>query len=1130
MATDLCYKQDWGGPPERRRAGRRDSMRSILCAFAIVMSSVPGCHRSMYRERADSQAYCLIDEKTDPECWPLPDFTIQTDPASRMYDPFDPDFPPMPPDDPTSHEWMHHINCQEGYGCWHANGDTRHVANPIWLETLPRTDTGAVAIDSQSAIQLALTHSPDYQREFEELYLSALDVSFQRFQFDVQYFAGFSSFFTFDGRDRDGVGGESSSQFELNTFSEQGGNRLLRRKMTASGAQLAVGFANSLIWEFSGNNVHSASSLIDFSLIQPLLRGAGRDVVLEDLTQSERTLLANVRQLERFRREFYVEIITGRSASGGVSRGGLSIDNLSGRTDTSGSAGGLLGLLQSQQDIRNQRSNVAALQSSVAQLEAFFLAGRIDYFQVEFARQALYNAQSRLLSSERNLQASLDQFKLDLGLPPGLTLAVSETMIEPFQLVDPRIVPLQDRLTRLQVSVGETLSRLYDQVELPEAPTRGPGGDLPGRPGRQGANPAGADPAEVVQPAGPEAPGENLAAGAPRDRIQRIEQPARLEWNANVATAMQSLKRDVKAARQSIEQATRRHSEFARQDIRQLRQSMPRRNQDAAKLKLQIIERMRQHQAEDRMRHPETGNDEAADDEASDDEAADGEASDNPFADEPDDDLFLEIADEDVRSLLPFRADRLEQLPGVLDSAVSDILSELERIDSAFQKSESLIDEILANGERMAPPALFMKLQDDIFVQLPSQMNQLAASVLSITLAQARARTESVSLPSVSLDWENAVSLARCNRLDWMNARAALVDSWRQVQVTANDLESQLDVILTGDIGNVGDNGLDFRSSTGRLRFGIEFDSPITRLAERNTYRESLVRYQQSRRGYYQFEDQVATSLRDILRRLVINQINFELQRAAIDVAISQVELARLRLQEPPRPGEQSTFGATTARDLVTALSGLLSAQNDFLSVWINQESLRRSLDLDLGTMQLDGNGLWIDPGERLGLTPDVDPFASPATPSVERNNLDDPQIQDPPVDPGTEPARILAPEELPITDPAQPLPLSLPGQDDGAQSQPFSGTQITHQLMQSDPVLLPLPQTTPRTIVPERLPEFLRTRTIQTVTYEEPILDADEQPAQSIPVKLFQLDGNGPMVGEPVLGKRPPEDPIGTP
>jgi hypothetical protein len=161
----------------------------------------------------------------------------------------------------------------------------------------------------------------------------------------------------------------------------------------------------------------------------------------------------------------------------------------------------------------------------------------------------------------------------------------------------------------------------------------------------------------------------------------------------------------------------------------------------------------------------------------------------------------------------------------------------------------------------------------------------------------------------------------------------------------------------------VGDNPLDLRRSTGRLRVGLEFDAPLTRLSERNRYRQALIEYQQSRRTYYQLVDRIARGLRSSIRTIELNQLNFELRRAAVQVAIAQVELARLRLQEPPKPEQEAVFGPTTARDLVQALSELLTAQNDFLSVFISYEVLRRTLDFDLGTMQLDDQGVWIDPG-----------------------------------------------------------------------------------------------------------------------------------------------------------------------
>ena len=68
---------------------------------------------------------------------------------------------------------------------------------------------------------------------------------------------------------------------------------------------------------------------------------------------------------------------------------------------------------------------------------------------------------------------------------------------------------------------------------------------------------------------------------------------------------------------------------------------------------------------------------------------------------------------------------------------------------------------------------------------------------------------------------------------------------------------------------------------------------------------------------------------------------------------------------QPPAPGEETTFSNTFARDLLQALNDLVQAQNDFMSIWVNYEVQRISLDFDLGIMQLDDRGMWIDPRAR---------------------------------------------------------------------------------------------------------------------------------------------------------------------
>jgi hypothetical protein len=44
-------------------------------------------------------------------------------------------------------------------------------------------------------------------------------------------------------------------------------------------------------------------------------------------------------------------------------------------------------------------------------------------------------------------------------------------------------------------------------------------------------------------------------------------------------------------------------------------------------------------------------------------------------------------------------------------------------------------------------------------------------------------------------------------------------------------------------------------------------------------------------------------------------------------------------------------------------LQDLLNAQNTFLGVWVFYEAQRRNLDQDLGTIRVDENNIWVDPG-----------------------------------------------------------------------------------------------------------------------------------------------------------------------
>ncbi|EAQ79032.1 hypothetical protein [Blastopirellula marina] len=845
------------------RPGSRGAALALTAVCLALLILVAGCFRTrgFYHGQADADAYYLIDQKASDPRWELPGYSVYPNPESRMYDQYSEDFPPQPLDDPTSNELMYHVDGKKNYQKWTKNGVIASVENPAWLAYLPISDDGTLSLNDDRVVELARLNSRDYQTEVEDLYLSALDVSFQRFRFDAQFFGGYETFFTADGPQR-GAGG-SSSRLDANTRNMQ------MEKLFASGGELVVGFANQLVWEFSGPNTHSVNSLIDFSLVQPLLRGGGRRVVLEQLTQSERDLLANVRQMERYQRGFYLEIVAGRSAGPGPSAGGIGFPSIG--ASGSFSAGGYMGLLQTEQNIRNQEANIAGLRSSLTQLESYFESGRIDSFQVELTRQALFREQSSLLANRASFANRLDLYKINLGLPPELPVKLEvDPFFNQFNLIEPSFTRVQNQLTSIQVELGESVI-----------------GMLPDPNGLE------LDPNLQLMP--------------------------ELIWNEQTQATFAGIVAKLELIQELRGRVAIEFAPLVAEDVDGLRAMLPKRVAELTEIQRQLAEY--------------------------------GTQNGKPTSQESVTNGVLSTG-------------RLTRLPDQLDAIQQDLNEDFALHGETLDKLIADIRKLQEDAPNLAPQALFQRAQEEVFGQAPSEISALISDVLGLSLVQARARTESITLTDVEISSDEALDIARENRRDWMNAQAALVDSWRQIGFFANDLEADLDVVFSGDIGNLGKNGVKFNSDNGRLRVGLQWDAPVTRLLERNNYRESQIAYERTRRQYYEFRDLVSRGLRDTIRTIDVNKINFELRRAAVQVAISQVERTQLRLQEPSKPNQdQQKFDSSTARDLINALDSLVSAQNDFLGVAVNYEILRRSLDLDMGTMQLDDRGIWIDPG-----------------------------------------------------------------------------------------------------------------------------------------------------------------------
>ena len=809
------------------------------------------------------EAYQLMDEKATAVARPpnVP-LRIDVDRRSRMFNPFDLDFQPMPLDDPASYRYMQCVDGRRGYPLWEAAGLTNIAESPDWWQFLPLNEDGVLVLNSENATQIALLQSPQYQEQLEQLYFTALDVSGERFQFDTQFFGGAQSRL---GTDRGGP-------TEL-TLADR--NMRMRRNF-ATGGNLLVGLANEIVWNLGDSSANTTANVLDFTLLMPLLRNAGRDKVMEGLTQSERDLLASVRAFERFRRSFYLNITIGSRLSANVqsAAGSLSLS-----PSGFASAGGFIGLLQSKLQIRNTEENITRQRELLLIFEDSLIellttipeSSRIvnQRLQVAQTRQQLTNSLDSLVSQQASFQLSVDQFLRTLGLPPYICVELDDPILSQFELIDQRLLRRREELSILRNNVGELNISILEQSEF-----------------------------KIDED-----------TGLPVSQI---------EWTPQLAESLEKLEAELEPLEQFLRDIIKIDLPKVAQDIVELEEAIPVRKNQAESLKALY-------------------------------KAEQGSICGLLNVADIDESIF------DTSKLESVLADLIDDRQQLEDRLVKYLkkLNELQKSFKAIQDS--------APGS-VDPQELARQLRDTVILASQDLVADLGNDVLVLQLLQAQARTESVVLPEVNITPEIAFEIARRNRRDYANARAALVDSWRQIEVVADDLESELNVDIRGGIGTTDVNALGV-SKTGNLDVALQWDAPITRLVERNNYRRILISYEQRKRDYYQFEDAIWQTLRAEIRQLMRDRLQFEYGRKQVSIAADQIEL-NADLRDLREASGQAGTGASVARDTIQALNALLSSQNRLLSIYVNYETVRRNLDFDLGTMELTPEGLWIDPGK----------------------------------------------------------------------------------------------------------------------------------------------------------------------
>jgi hypothetical protein len=863
-----------------------------------------GCTRSFFRERADKEALEAIAEKDQYEQSSVENFYVYPHGDARFADNSKPDRPPMPPDDPATKSLSPNpqkpgkagTGLVEGTGYldllrqWDAENRAQAAADgssqkkeetpgstpaastgatPTPLD-IPRDKAHAFRINLPQASELGLINSREYQDRREDLYLVALPVTLQRFAFAAQFFMSQQTV-------REWIGKEAP-EGEHNRWNFNSATGFA--KLFSTGALLLLDFANRTVVELTGfpRRVTSESTL-SLDLIQPFLRGGGRAVTLEPLTQAERNLVYQIRTYARFRKEFFVAIAGGGggSISGGsfvpqgvvinssvVPTGGFGSSGIvpgvippiqltptlevtpgaSGRLNLSGAipppVSGYLGTVLQYAQIELDEGNIKNLEYFLKLFAAIKEGGDIGQLQVDNVEQQLLGGRNMLLQDQQQYYDAIDRFKLQLGLPADLPLELDDAPLRPLIQQFRRY----DELFRQLATVSRDVAKL-GTVEV----------------------------------------GPKLRA-----------ELRRLFTSADITKDTQFRSRIVE-----------RWSTWEKRTAMELGTKLSELAEERRKL-------------------------------------LDKQA-----------DLSLQgkdLSEVDRRKLAEIEGDR----------DLGEFESSLRDYESQPWKSEPKAD-IRAQKQSVA----FRLVSDTFTVVIGEARNERLLQLRQSWPALPALCVDGKDLLKVDVEEAQAAAsqAAVTNRLDLMNARAQLVDAWRQIAVFANSLLGVFNLQYHMDISTPAGQAKPLTLSGNNMHNQLILNTqlPLVRKAERNNYRASLIAFQRQRRSLMEAEDLVTQGVRGETRVLRVLAENYRIQQRLVELAYLTVESSLETFQAPPAVGVQASSGnaAALTQQLLNAQRSLPMAQNQLLTFWINYLNSRLTLYRDMELMPLDYRGVWID-------------------------------------------------------------------------------------------------------------------------------------------------------------------------
>ena len=358
---------------------------------------------------------------------------------------------------------MERVYGMKGSPTWDQLHKIDHVENPNWPKAFGGgVYTGEISeipetkLTIEDAVSIGLRNSRDYQEQMENMYLAALALTFERYRYDVRPIA---------------FGNEPGTGIHYENTPNDGSNwglgqtNLGLSKLFPTGAQFMTELTNNTIWMLSGNSGSQTATTLAYSLVQPLAFDVQRTINLEKITQQERNVLYKIRDFARFRKDFYVTVVTGSRAlplPGSSGSGELAFLIRGARSPTVG----FYYLLYEIQRLRNQKTTIRSLESLIRDLEALGEAGRATSLDVTELQSSLERGHLYMAHRERVVKTEMDRFKMQLGLPPDLNISLDDSLLRQFEFLDNELLELEYSSTTVQIDNDkQTLVTAMEDIE-----------------------------------------------------------------------------------------------------------------------------------------------------------------------------------------------------------------------------------------------------------------------------------------------------------------------------------------------------------------------------------------------------------------------------------------------------------------------------------------------------------------------------------------------------------------------------------------------------------------------------------------------------------------------------------------